>query len=109
MVELSTSDFLIIDDFALEPMTREESRDIYQLVVDRTGSASTVVTSNRDTAEWLATLDDVLLAQSAVDRFKNTACDLIVEGESYRAKLKPKLRDDDPPPAAPVTKPEHPI
>jgi DNA replication protein DnaC len=109
MVELSTSDFLIIDDFALEPMTREESRDIYQLVVDRTGSASTVVTSNRDTAEWLATLDDVLLAQSAVDRFKNTACDLIVEGESYCAKRKPKLRDDDPPPAAPVTKPEHPI
>jgi DNA replication protein DnaC len=109
MTELSTTDLLIIDDFALEPMTREESRDVYQLFVERTGRASTVVTSNRDTAEWLATFDDVLLAQSAVDRFKNAAYDLIVEGESYRAKLKPKLRDDDPPPAAPVTKPEHPI
>jgi DNA replication protein DnaC len=109
MVELSTIDLLIIDDFALEPMTREESRDVYQLVVERTGSASTVVTSNRDTAEWLATFDDVLLAQSAVDRFKNAAYDLIVEGESYRSKLKPKLREDDPPPAAPVSKPEHPI
>lgn len=109
MTELSTVDMLIIDDFALEPMTREESRDVYQLFVERTGRASTVVTSNRDTAEWLATFDDVLLAQSAVDRFKNAAYDLIVEGESYRAKLKPKLREDDPPPPAPVSKPEHPI
>ncbi len=32
-----------------------------------------IVTSNRDTAEWLAMLDDVPLAQSAVDRFKNAA------------------------------------
>ena len=109
MTELSTIDLLIIDDFALEPMTREESRDVYQLFVERTGRASTVVTSNRDTAEWLATFDDVLLAQSAVDRLKNAAYDLVVEGESYRAKLKPKLRENDPPPAAPVSKPEHPI
>jgi hypothetical protein len=62
-------------------------------------------TSNRDTVEWLATLDDVPLARSAVDRFKNAAFDLSVEGESYRGKLKPKLRDDDPPPAAPVSNP----
>ncbi|MBN9160612.1 MAG: hypothetical protein BGO98_18610 [Myxococcales bacterium 68-20] len=32
-----------------------------------------IVTSNRDTAEWLAMFDDVLLAQSAVDRFRNSA------------------------------------
>jgi len=35
MTELATVDVLIIDDFALEPMTREESRDIYQLFVER--------------------------------------------------------------------------
>jgi DNA replication protein DnaC len=109
MTQLTTIDLLVIDDFALEPMNREESRDIYQLFVERTGRASTIVTSNRDTSEWLATFDDVLLAQSAVDRFKNAAYDLIVEGESYRVRLKPKVRDDDPPPAAPVSKPEHPI
>lgn len=109
MTQLTTIDLLIIDDFALEPMTREESRDVYQLFVERTGRASTIVTSNRDTVEWLGTFDDVLLAQSAVDRFKNAAYDLIVEGESYRARLKPKVREDNPPPAAPAMKPEHPI
>jgi DNA replication protein DnaC len=104
MTELCTIDLLIIDDFALEPMTRDESRDIYQLFVERNARASTIVTSNRDTSEWLAVFDDTLLAQSAVDRFKNNAYDLVIDGESYRARLKPIVDKDPPPPAAPVEK-----
>jgi DNA replication protein DnaC len=98
MNTLCTVDLLVIDDFALEPMSREESRDVYQLFVERTGRASTIITSNRDTSEWLAMFDDVMLAQSAVDRFKNAAYDLVMEGESYRPKQKPVVRADDPPP-----------
>ena len=85
-------------------MSKEESKDVYQLFLERTGRASTIITSNRDTAEWLGMFDDVLLAQSAVDRFKNTAYDFVIEGESYRPKLKPKLDDADPPPPAPAPK-----
>jgi len=106
MTELCTIDLLIIDDFALEPMTRDESRDVYQLFVERTGKAATVITSNRDTADWLAVFDDPLLGQGAVDRFKNNAYDLVVDGESYRSRLKPSIDKDGPPPAAPVTKPK---
>jgi DNA replication protein DnaC len=91
MVALTTVDLLILDDFALEVMSKEESRDVYQLFLERTGRASMIVTSNRDTAEWLAMFDDVLLAQSAVDRFKNAAFDFVIEGESYRPRLKPKF------------------
>jgi len=104
MTELATVDVLVIDDFALEPMSREESRDIYQLFVERNARLSTVVTSNRDTAEWIATFDDALLAQSAVDRFKNNAFDLVVDGESYRSRLKPSIEKLPPPPSAPVKK-----
>jgi len=109
MTQLVTVDVLIIDDFALEPMNREESRDIYQLFVERNARASTIATSNRDTAEWIATFDDALLAQSAVDRFKNNAFDLVVDGESYRSRLKPSIDKLAPPPSAPVKKvPVHP-
>jgi DNA replication protein DnaC len=109
MTQLVTVDVLIIDDFALEPMNREESRDIYQLFVERNARASTIATSNRDTAEWIATFDDALLAQSAVDRFKNNAFDLVVDGESYRSRLKPSIDKLSPPPSAPVKKvPVHP-
>jgi len=91
MIALTTVDLLILDDFALEPMSKEESKDVYQLFLERTGRASMIITSNRDTAEWLAMFDDVLLAQSAVDRFKNTAYDFVMEGESYRSRLKPTI------------------
>lgn len=104
MTQLCSVDLLIIDDFALETMSRDESRDVYQLFVERTGRAATIITSNRDTAEWLAMFDDMLLAQSAVDRFKNAAYDLIIEGESYRPKLKPKIEPDNQPPSKPVSK-----
>lgn len=109
MADLIAIDLLIVDDFALEPMTREESRDVYQLFVERTGRAATVLTSNRDTAEWLAMFDDTLLAQGAVDRFQNAAYDLVVEGESYRPRLKPTIDKVGPPPDHPVEKkPVHP-
>lgn len=107
LLAFATVDLLILDDFALEPMTKEESRDVYQLFLERTGRGSMIVTSNRDTAEWIAMFDDMLLAQSAVDRFKNAAYDLVIEGESYRPKLKPKLDPESPPPKAPAPKPQH--
>jgi DNA replication protein DnaC len=105
MVALTTVDLLILDDFALEPMSKEESKDVYQLFLERTGHGSMIITSNRDTAEWLAMFDDVLLAQSAVDRFRNAAYDFVVEGESYRARLKPTLDAANPPPDSPAMKP----
>ena len=104
MLALTTTDLLILDDFALGVMTKDESRDMYQLFLERTGRASMIVTSNRDTSEWLAVFDDMLLAQSAVDRFRNAAFDFVMEGESYRGRLKPKIDDANPPPASPAMK-----
>ena len=49
-----------VADFAAWARLREESRDVYQLFVERNARASTIVTSNRDTQEWLAVFDDTL-------------------------------------------------
>jgi len=88
---LTGIDLLILDDFALRPLDGLETADLYEIVTARHQTGSMVVTSNRDPAEWLAMLADPLHAQALVDRFTNNAYDLVVEGESYRKRQKPRL------------------
>ncbi len=98
MTELCTIDLLIIDDFALEPMSREEEPAMStNSSSSRNARASTIVTSNRDTADWLGVFDDALLGQGMIDRFKNNAYGFVVEGESYReTRSSPTSTDDEP-------------
>ncbi len=90
MRKLIRVDLLILDDFLLRPLDPVETADVYEVVVERHRRASTVATSNRDPSEWLAAMADPLLAQSAVDRLQSVAHELVVEGESYRRRQKPR-------------------
>jgi DNA replication protein DnaC len=89
--KLIAVDLLILDDFCLDQMDAQESRDAYEILTERHRSGSVVVTSNRGPDEWLGVFADPLRAQSAIDRFANNAYDLVIEGESYRSRLKPTL------------------
>jgi DNA replication protein DnaC len=84
-------DLLLLDDFAIDVVDATESRDLYDILLERYRTGSIVVTSNRGPDEWLATFADPIRAQSAIDRFTSNAYDLIIEGESYRPRLKPRL------------------
>jgi DNA replication protein DnaC len=86
-------DLLIIDDFGLDTMDATESRDAYEILTERYRQGSIIVTSNRAPEEWLATFADPMRAQSALDRFTSNAFDLVIEGESYRSRLKPRLAE----------------
>jgi len=92
--KLIAVDLLILDDFAIDVLDPTESRDLYDLLLERYRTGSIIVTSNRGPDEWLATFADPLRAQSAIDRFTSNAYDLVIDGESYRPRLKPKLPTD---------------
>ena len=79
-----------MDDLGLRAMDATETNDLYEVVTARHRTASMIVTSNREPQEWLEILADPLHAQALVDRFTNNAYDLVVDGESYRKKQKPR-------------------
>ena len=98
MRKLIGVELLILEDFCLQKLDPAETADIYDLITERHRRASTLVTSNRDPSEWLAVMADPLLAQSAIDRLKNAAWELVVEGSSYRQRQKPTLGTKPSPP-----------
>lgn len=90
---LTAIDVLIIDDFALRPLDATETNDFYELIVERHKKKTTIVTSNRESSEWLTMTADTLLAQSAIDRLTSNAHTLVVEGLSYRQRTRPGTVD----------------
>ena len=89
--KLLAVDLLVLDDFAIDALDPTESRDLYEILTERHRAGSIIVTSNRGPDEWLATFADPVRAQSAIDRFTSNAYDLVIDGESYRPRLKPRL------------------
>lgn len=94
--KLLAPDLLIVDDFGLDVLDPQESRDAFEILTERHRAGSIVVTSNRGPDEWHALFADPLRAQAAIDRFTSSSYDLVIEGESYRQRQKPRL------PAAPL-------
>jgi DNA replication protein DnaC len=92
LVKLISPELLIIDDFGLQRLTDEQTIDFYEVVVERYGRTSTIITSNRDVQEWMALFDDPIMANSALDRLAHNAHQLVIEGDSYRRKKEPQRK-----------------
>lgn len=90
LIKLISPELLIIDDFGLQKLTEEQAGDFYEVVIERYGKASIVITSNRDVDEWMGLFEDPIMANSALDRIAHNAHQLIIEGESYRRKKTPQ-------------------
>jgi DNA replication protein DnaC len=86
---LLAPDVLVIDDFGLRRLDAQQSSDLYEVILERHRRASTIVSSNRTIDEWIPLFDDPILAQSAIDRLAHNAYQVVMEGESYRKRLRP--------------------
>jgi len=89
LLALAKADLLILDDFGLKPLTQAERLDLLELVDDRHGRRSTLVTSQLPIAHWHAYLgEDPTVADALLDRLLSAAHRLELKGDSMRRREK---------------------
>ena len=81
---LARAELLILDDWGLAPMTSEQGRDLLEIVDDRHGRASTIVTSQLPVGDWHDVIADPTVADAVLDRLVHTSHRLSLNGESLR-------------------------
>ena len=95
-MKMTKPDVLILDDFGLKKLNTQEAHDFCELIKERTGEKSTIITSQLPLNHWPEVLEDPVIADSIVDRLLHIAVQITMTGESYRkiqgAKLDKKLR-----------------
>jgi DNA replication protein DnaC len=86
LMKLARVDVLVIDDFALTAVGDDERRDLCEILEDRFGTRSTIVTSQLPPAKWHEYLGDPTLADAICDRLLPNAHRLVLKGPSRRPK-----------------------
>lgn len=81
---------LVIDDWGLSPFNFSERRDILELMEDRYGSGSTVITSQYPVAKWHDLIDEATMADAILDRIIHNSHKIELKGESIRKKSSEK-------------------
>ena len=94
LASLAKTQVLIIDDFGLAKLSAENRRDLFEILEDRYGIRSTVVTSQLPVAKWHAVVGDPTLADAILDRLVHSAYQLNLKGESMRKKRRPLTQTD---------------
>jgi len=83
------ADILILDDFAIKDMTREQADDVYEIVLERYGKKSTILTSARSPEEWQTLFPDPIIGNSVLDRLCHSSYQVEMTGPSLREQNKP--------------------
>ena len=73
LAALAKLDLLVIDDFAIAPMGPAERNDLLEVVDDRIGARSTLITSQLPVREWHTYLNDPTLADAILDRIVHSS------------------------------------
>jgi DNA replication protein DnaC len=83
---LEKTNLIILDDFGLQPMDIITRLSLLQILEDRYGKKSIIVTSQLPISKWHQYIDDPTLADAIMDRMAVNASKIELKGESLRRK-----------------------
>ena len=88
LAQLARLDLLILDDFGIAPIAAHERNDLLELLDDRVGTRSTLITSQVPVTAWHAWLDERTLTNAILDRIVHGSHKMALKGESMRKLTK---------------------
>jgi len=75
---------LILDDWGLEPLDAQARHDLLEILEERYGRRSTIITSQLPVESWHAVIGDPTYADAILDRIVHNAQRLNLSGDSLR-------------------------
>jgi len=85
--QLAKTDLLVLDDWGLEKMTLSQRNDLLEIMEDRHGQRSTLITSQLPIGQWHKAIGDATLADAILDRLLHNSHKLNLKGESMRKAM----------------------
>lgn len=87
LTEMKKPDLLILDDFGLSPFDTLHCRDLLEIVDDRYGRGSTLITAQLPISGWHGVFEDATIADAVLDRLVHNSYRIELHGPSKRHRL----------------------
>jgi DNA replication protein DnaC len=85
--KLAKTDLLILDDFGLTHLDKQQQIDLMELMEDRHGTKATIIASQLPVGSWYEIIGEQTIADAILDRLVHTSYRIEIKGDSMRKKL----------------------
>lgn len=94
LTKIEKQHLLVIDDFGLQPLDAQSRSMLMDIIEDRHGKSSTIITSQVPVSKWHEVIGEQTIADAILDRIVHDAHRLEMKGDSLRKKSLPKTNEE---------------
>lgn len=94
LAKIERQQLLLIDDFGLQPLDAASRSALMEIIEDRHGKSSTIITSQIPVNKWHEIIGEQTIADAILDRIVHDAHRVEMKGESLRKKRQPKNEEE---------------
>ncbi|MDD3962805.1 MAG: IS21-like element helper ATPase IstB [Paludibacter sp.] len=86
LLRIEKQDLIILDDFGIHPVDANIRLELLEIIEDRHGKKSTLISSQLPVAKWYELFEDATVADAILDRILHNTIRIDLKGESLRKK-----------------------
>lgn len=85
--QLAKTDLLVMDDFGLTHLEKQQQLDLMEIIEDRHARTATIIASQLPVSSWYNIIGEETIADAILDRLVHTSHRIELKGESLRKKM----------------------